>query len=65
VAKFTPSCSGRNVRLPTAKDDERRYDLTILFGYVVFAILLMVVIYFAAGGSGTAAADFATISTFP
>jgi hypothetical protein len=55
----------QNVRLDTAKGDERRYDMAILLGYVAFAIVLMVVGYFAAGEPGTAAVDFATMGAFP
>ena len=55
----------QKVRLNAAKGDERRYDLAILFGYSAFGIVLLVVIYFAASGPGTAAADFATMGVFP
>jgi hypothetical protein len=55
----------QDVRLDTAKGDERRYDVAILFGYVAFAIVLMVVGYFAVGEPGTAAVDFATMGAFP
>ena len=55
----------QKVRLNAAKGDERRYDLAILLGYLIFGIVLLAAIYFAASGPGTAAADFATMGVFP
>jgi len=55
----------QKVGLIAPKSDSRSYDLTILFAYSAFAILLMVAIYFAASGPGTTAADLATMGVFP
>ena len=55
----------QKVRLTATKGEARSYDFSILFGYSAFAILLMVAIYFAAGGPGTTAADLATMGAFP
>jgi len=53
----------QEVRRSTAKGEGR--DLAIPFGYTLFAVLLMVGIYFAAGGPGVAPGDFATMGAFP
>jgi len=55
----------QQVRLSTAKGDAQGQDLVILFGYAFFAVLLMVEIYFAAGGPGVAPGDFVTMGAFP
>ena len=53
------------VRLDAAKRNVQGHDLTILFGYSVFAILFLVAIYFAASGPGATPADLATMGVFP
>jgi hypothetical protein len=40
-------------------------DVPILIGYAAFAMVLLVVIYFASMSSGTAPADFAVMTVFP
>ena len=55
----------QQVRLTAAKGSERRHDMTILLGYSVFAIMMVIAIYLASSGPGMEFADFATMSTFP
>jgi hypothetical protein len=54
----------QQVRLAT-KDGERSHDITILLGYSVLAIVMVIAICLASGGPGTDVADFATMSAFP
>ena len=55
----------QQVRLDAAKRNVQGHDLTIVFGYSVFAILFLVAIYFAASGPGTTPADLAMMGAFP
>jgi hypothetical protein len=55
----------QQVRLASAKPDVRSRDLTIILGYATFAVVTLIAIYLAAGGPGTAAADFANMTVFP
>jgi hypothetical protein len=55
----------QQVRLTATKSDERNHDMTILLGYSVFAIVMVIAIYLASGGPGTDVADFASMSAFP
>jgi hypothetical protein len=49
-----------------AEDIEvKNYDMSILLGYSVFAIVFLVVIYFDSMSPGTAPADFASMTVFP
>ena len=55
----------QQVRLTAAKSDERSHDTAILLGYSIFAIVMVIAIYLASGGSGTDIADFANMTVFP
>ena len=49
-----------------AEDVEvKNYDMSILLGYSIFAIVFLIVIYFDSMSPGTAAADFASMTVFP
>ena len=54
----------QQVRL-AAKSGERNHDMAIVLGYSIFAIVMVIAICLASGGSGTEAADFASMSAFP
>lgn len=43
----------------------RDYDAWILFGYLGFAFVALIAIYLAAGSSGYAASDIATMAALP
>jgi hypothetical protein len=49
----------------TAKQQTRNRDKTILLGYSILAIVFLIAMYFASMSSGTAPADFATMTVFP
>jgi hypothetical protein len=55
----------QQVRLTATKGGERSHDMTILLGYSVLAIVMVIAICLASGGPGTDVADFATTSAFP
>ena len=56
----------QQVRLTAApRGGERSHDMTILLGYSVCAILMVIAIYLASGGPGTEAVDFANMTVFP
>jgi hypothetical protein len=55
----------QQIRLTATKGDDRSHDVAILLGYCVFAIVMVIAICLASGGSGTNVADFATMSAFP
>jgi hypothetical protein len=49
-----------------AEDVEvKSYDMSILLGYSIFAIVFLVVIYFDSISPGTAPADFVSMTVFP
>jgi hypothetical protein len=49
-----------------AEDVEvKNYDMSILLGYSIFAIVFLVVIYFDSMSPGTAPADFVSMTVFP
>jgi hypothetical protein len=54
----------QQVRL-TATRSERSHEMTILLGYSVLAIVMVIAICLASGGPGTDVADLATMSAFP
>jgi len=54
----------QQVRL-TGKSDERNHDTAILLGYSIFAIVMVIAIYPASGGSGTEIAGLVNMSAFP
>lgn len=55
----------QRARLKTAQREVRSHDVTIALGYVAFAIVLVLAIYFGALSSGAAPGDFATMTVFP
>jgi hypothetical protein len=52
-------------RFATTKPEVRSRDTTILVGYSILAIVFLTAMYFASMSSGTAPADFATMTVFP
>jgi hypothetical protein len=49
-----------------AEDVEvKSYDMSILLGYSIFAIVLLIVVYFDSMSPGTASGDFASMTVFP
>jgi hypothetical protein len=55
----------QQVRLTAAKGGERSHDVTILLGYSVLAIVMVIAICLASGGPGTDVVDFGSMSAFP
>jgi hypothetical protein len=55
----------QQVRLTATKGSERNYDMTILLGYSIFAIVMVIATYLASAGPGTEAVDFANMTVFP
>jgi hypothetical protein len=49
----------------TAQREVKNYDMSILLGYSIFAIVVLIVIYFDSMSPGTASADFASMTVFP
>ena len=47
------------------KNYDTNYDMSILLGYSIFAIVFLVVVYFDSMSPGTAPADFASMTVFP
>lgn len=43
----------------------KNYDMSILLGYSIFAIVFLVVVYFDSISPGAAAGDFALTTVFP
>jgi hypothetical protein len=54
----------QQVRLASKADAPSR-DMSIILGYSIFALVILLAIYLAAGGPGTAEADFANMVVFP
>ena len=52
-------------RFKTVKSEVRGHDVTILLGYSIFAIVLLIAIYFDSMSSGIAPGDLASITVFP
>ena len=52
-------------QVASAKVDVRSRDMTIILGYLIIALLMLLAIYLAASGSGTEPADFANMVAFP
>jgi hypothetical protein len=49
----------------TAQREVKNHDAMILLGYLIFAIVLLIAIYFDSMSSGTALVDFASMTVFP
>jgi hypothetical protein len=54
-----------NIRRDNSDLKVRDYDTRITFGYAIFSIAFLVLVYAASTSAGTAAADFASMSAFP
>ena len=52
-------------QVASAKIDVPGRDMTIILGYSVFALVMLLAIYLAASGPGTEPADFANMVAFP
>jgi hypothetical protein len=52
-------------RFAPAKHQARNRDTAILLGYSILAIVFLIAMYLASTSSGTAPADFATMTVFP
>jgi hypothetical protein len=52
-------------RFKTVKGEVRRRDATILLGYSILAIVLLIAIYFGSMSSGIAPGDLASMTVFP
>ena len=55
----------QRVRLNTSKGNFQNRDASILFGFAVLAIVVLLVIYFDAGSAGTAPGDLVSMAVFP
>ena len=52
-------------RFETIKAKSEGHDATILLGYSIFAIVLLIAIYFGSMSSGIAPGDLASMAVFP
>jgi hypothetical protein len=52
-------------RFDVAQRQVKSRDAIVLLGYSMFAIVLLIAIYFGSMSSGTAAGDFASMIVFP
>jgi hypothetical protein len=52
-------------QVASAKVDVPSRDMTIILGYSIVALVILLAIYFAASGPGTEAVDFANMVAFP
>jgi hypothetical protein len=52
-------------RFNIAQRPVKGHDATVLLGYSIFAIVLLIAIYFGSMSSGTAPGDFASMIVFP
>jgi hypothetical protein len=52
-------------QVASAKADVPSRDMTIILGYSIVALVVLLAIYLAASGPGTDAADFANMVAFP
>ena len=55
----------QRTRFKTAQREAGSHDVAIVLGYVAFAVVLMIAIYFGSLSSGTAPGDLATMTVFP
>jgi hypothetical protein len=49
----------------TAQREVKNYDVTILLGYSIFAIVFLIAVYFDSMSSGTAPGDFVSMTVLP
>jgi hypothetical protein len=52
-------------RFDVTKREVRNHDATILVGYSILAIVLLIAIYFGSLSAGTAPSDFTSMTAFP
>jgi hypothetical protein len=52
-------------QIASAKVDVRSRDMTIILGYSIVALVMLLAIYLAASGPGTESVDFANMVAFP
>jgi hypothetical protein len=52
-------------QIASARADVRSRDMTIILGYSIVALVMLLAIYLAGSGPGTEAADFANMVAFP
>jgi hypothetical protein len=55
----------QQVRIASTKADAPSRDLSIILGYSVLAVVMLIAIYLAGGEPGTASGDFANMTVFP
>ena len=55
----------QRTKFETAEHEVSSHDVMIILGYMAFAILLLMAMYFGSMSSGTAPGDFATMTVFP
>jgi hypothetical protein len=55
----------QQARVGITQREVKSHDMTILLGYLFFAIVLLFGIYLASMSSGTAPGDFASMTVFP
>jgi hypothetical protein len=55
----------QQVRIASSKVDSPSRDFSIILGYSVLALVMLIAIYLAAGAPGTAPGDFAGMTVFP
>ncbi len=48
----------------TEDAEAKNYDMSILLGYSIFAIVFLIVVYFDSVSPGTASGDFASMTVF-
>ncbi len=53
------------VRIAPAKADAPSHDMSIILGYSVLAVVMLIAIFLAGGESGTAPGDFVSMTVFP
>ncbi|MBV9564185.1 MAG: hypothetical protein JOY90_27635 [Bradyrhizobium sp.] len=52
-------------QIASTKADAPDRDMSIIFGYSIFAVAMLIAIYIAGGEPGTATGDFANMVVFP
>ena len=55
----------QQTRFDATKREVRNHDPMILVGYLTFAIVLLIAIYFGSLSAGTAPGDFTSMTAFP
>ena len=55
----------QQVRIASNKADVRSRDMSIILGFAVVALAMLIAIYLAGGEPGTAPGDFAGMTVFP